>query len=613
MSVVSELIKRLVLAVAVLFATDVSAKEAAQYFHFLALFPPASHPQWEGVARIINRSDESGSVHITGIDDAGNEFGPVELSLEALATAHFNSSELEDGSPENGLLQGLGDGEGDWRLHLESDVDIDPLAYVRTEDGFVAAMHDVVQEEEMRHHVRYFNPRSSQSQASRLRLINMTEESVEVTIVGLDDNGNPAPGGEVRLALGSREGRTLTAEALESGGDGLSGSLGDGQGKWQLFVSADGPIRVVSLLRSPTGHLANLSTGGPPPTDGLWRADRSIVKYLTGPVDQGKSPGLLAAIVGEEGVRAIAVAGVRRQGSSQELTVNDLIHIGSNTKAMTSTMLATLVADGTLARGWQTTIGDVFPELLFEIHPGYHSVSLRQLITMTGGVMPDAANWWAHAEIDIVETRYRLLRENLKSSPARPAGAFLYSNLAYMVAGAMAERVTEKSWEALMDERLFTPLGMTSAGFGTPGTPNRVDQPWGHRRDSARRWIPGQFDNAPALGPAGTVHLSIEDWAKFIRLWFLDSEPAILSRSVLNGLASPDSGDYAAGWFRYIRSWAGGVTLHHKGSNTYWNTDLWLSPSKGVAYLAAANSYDESSTPLTLDSIIGRGLLNHVP
>ena len=74
---------------AVLFAVGVPATGAAAASHTLALFPSASSPHWTGFARVINHSEGSGTVRITGIDDAGREHGPVELALEARAAAHF--------------------------------------------------------------------------------------------------------------------------------------------------------------------------------------------------------------------------------------------------------------------------------------------------------------------------------------------------------------------------------------------------------------------------------------------------------------------------------------------------------------------------------------------
>ena len=343
--------------------------------------------------------------------------------------------------------------------------------------------------------------------------------------------------------------------------------------------------------------------------------DQSIVKYLTGPVAEGKSPGLIAAIIDEDGVRSLAATGIRRQGSSEALTGNDVVHIGSNTKPLTSTMLATLVANGTFVNGWETTISQVFPELVDEIHAGYHSVTLWQLTSHTGGLVRDGRRWWAHTELEIQERRYTIIKENLAAPPAGLVGAYLYSNLGYMVAGAMAEKLTGQSWETLMEERLFAPLGMFSAGFGAPGNLNEVDQPWGHSRAAGGSWVPSQIDNAAALGPAGTVHVSIADWAKFIRLWFPDVVPSILDRTALMTLMTPREGeDYAGGWGVGYGAWAAGSTLTHSGSNSYWYSTLWIAPNRERAYLAVANSAepDLDQTHELLDSIIQR-LINHVP
>ena len=280
-----------------------------------------------------------------------------------------------------------------------------------------------------------------------------------------------------------------------------------------------------------------------------------ISGYLTGPVERGESPGLIAAVIDEHGVRAIGAAGLRRQGSRSPITVNDLVHIGSNTKAMTATMLATLVADGTFSKGWETTIGDVFPKLAKKIHSKYRSVTLSQLVRMEAGMPLMPKDQWAYAnQTDIRKRRYAIIRDSLKRPPAGPKGKYLYSNLSYVVAASLAEGRTGKSWEALMEERLFAPLGITEVGFGPPSAPRKVDQPWGHRRNFAGDWSPNRDDNDRSLGPAGTVHISVKDWEKFIALWFPSKKPKILDRPTLYELArrKSSSSDYAAGWFVFL-------------------------------------------------------------
>ena len=262
----------------------------AQNSHTLLLVLPASGAGLEGFVRIVNDSDRSGAVGIRAVDDDGNRFDPVSLALDAKESVNFSSRDLERGDASKGLPIGVGDGTGHWRLELETELDVLPLAYVRTADG-LATMHDVVPSMGLNHYVAFFNPGSNRTKQSWLRLINPGDDTTEVTITGLDDAGEAAPGGEVRLTLPAGEARTLTAQTLEAGGEGLGGRLGDGTGKWQLTVTADRAIEAMSLLMS-SAHLTNLSTtpdpmaGAPVITSG---------ETFTGTLDARDDVGLLPA------------------------------------------------------------------------------------------------------------------------------------------------------------------------------------------------------------------------------------------------------------------------------------------------------------------------------
>ena len=232
----------------------------AQQSHDIPLVTAASNSSQQGFVRIINHSNRSGTVRIHAIDDTGRRFGPVSLSLNAKQSRQFNSGDLERGNSRVGLSRGVGDGTGNWRLELNTALDIEPLAYIRTPDGFLASMHDLVREANMCHYVPIFNPGSNRSLESRLRLINPGTRSADIVISALDAEGDPPPVGDVRLTLPAGAARMLSARQLEQGGSGLSGRLGDGAGKWQLFVSARTPIQVMSVMQTRSGHLTNLST-----------------------------------------------------------------------------------------------------------------------------------------------------------------------------------------------------------------------------------------------------------------------------------------------------------------------------------------------------------------
>ena len=236
----------------------------AQTEHTLPLVMAGSNQAQEGLVRIINHSERAGTVDIVAIDDTGERFGPVTLSLDALEAVNLEAVDLEEGNMELNLSGGVGDGEGNWHLELDTTLDIEALAYIRSVGGFLNTVHDVVADDgSLRYYVPTFNP----SVRSLLRLVNQADTDTEVTITGRDDEGGPAPEGEVRLTLPPYAACTVTAPELEAGEissdcpSAFSGSFGNGTRKWRLLISADHPLQVLSLLKSSTGEqIANLSS-----------------------------------------------------------------------------------------------------------------------------------------------------------------------------------------------------------------------------------------------------------------------------------------------------------------------------------------------------------------
>ena len=230
------------------------------------LFISASDSMREGFVRIMNFSDSAGTVRIHAYDDAGNPANPVDIPLARYQNLQFNSRDIENGNPAKGIENGIGSpSRGDWRLDIETALSVRVLSYIRTNDGFLTAMHDRMPSGRWSNGNRFmmarmFNPGSNTSQVSKLRLINLGTDAEGVSIEGFDDQVNSS--GTVRLTLNAGQSRTLTAQDLENGAQGLTGTLGDGRGKWELYVTARETVIGMSLLESPTGHLSNISTHG---------------------------------------------------------------------------------------------------------------------------------------------------------------------------------------------------------------------------------------------------------------------------------------------------------------------------------------------------------------
>ena len=238
----------------------------------IPLFPAASRSNLQGFVRVVNHSDQEASVSITAIDDAGVRHSPTqELSLSPWEAVHFNSQDLETGNASKGIV-GVGSGTGDWYLEVSSESPgISTLGYIRTtSDGFLASMNTVAPRNDGVHWIATFNPGGNRDQVSVLRLIHprcpqSDCETANVSIVGVDDEGTRS--GRVALTLQPGQARMVTAQQLEQGDDifqGEGAGIGEGTGKWRLLVTADQAIQVMSLLRSPTGHLINLSPSAEP-------------------------------------------------------------------------------------------------------------------------------------------------------------------------------------------------------------------------------------------------------------------------------------------------------------------------------------------------------------
>jgi CubicO group peptidase (beta-lactamase class C family) len=180
---------------------------------------------------------------------------------------------------------------------------------------------------------------------------------------------------------------------------------------------------------------------------------------------------------------------------------------------------------------------------------------------------------------------------------AAPGTKFIYSNAGFSIAGAMAERVMNTPYEELMKKRLFAPLHMDTAGFGAPGTKGKIDEPRGHNGDGKPVEVGPAADNPAAIAPAGRVHCSIVDWARYIAMHLRgekdvdDGTKHLLKAASFKKLHTQfgrDDAKYAMGWAVTDRPW-GGRVLTHSGSNTMWYCVAWLAPDKEFAVIVATN------------------------
>jgi CubicO group peptidase (beta-lactamase class C family) len=321
-------------------------------------------------------------------------------------------------------------------------------------------------------------------------------------------------------------------------------------------------------------------------------------------------PGMAAALWHDGEVVAQGAGGVRKHGNPVRVTVYDKFNIGSCTKSVTATLAAVLVERGVVR--WDTTLGEAFPLWRTTMLPEWRGVTLTMLLSHQAGLPTQTSDLAPEVGLMIDYTllprdqRASLTRQVLrKQKPLTPPGtAHHYSNVSYAIAGHLLETMARGKWEDLVRQHVYVPLGMTTAGFGAPAYPGRVDQPWGHQKksDGTLSPVPGGKvgDNPPSIGPAATAHAGTLDLLKYLVAHLRGErgeETTLLKAETWRELHVshfPPIG-YAFGWGLGPWPALGADTFGHDGSNTLNYTLMRVAPGRNAAVVINANCADKDS------------------
>ena len=323
-------------------------------------------------------------------------------------------------------------------------------------------------------------------------------------------------------------------------------------------------------------------------------------------------PAMAAGLSIDQENPKIITDGVRSLDRSVPVTADDFWHIGSNGKAMTSTLIARLDELGKLS--WDTTIGEVLGDLIPTMRRDFAAVNFSHLCSHHAGLVDrwtgevsDTANLE-----DIPNTRLAFAESSLSQSPESSAGdQWRYSNDGYVIAAAMIEEICGETWESLIQKHVFAPLKMGTAGFGPPGAPGKLDQPLGHiPSPDNQSLIPARLDDPerpadlPSVqAPAGLVHLSIEDWLRFLNAHVSRRDDFLSEHNWRTLHVPPFAGDYAMGWL--IRP---DGTLWHNGWNGMWFAEMAIDLRLNRVACVACNSGHQLSARAAISPVLNKAM-----
>lgn len=325
----------------------------------------------------------------------------------------------------------------------------------------------------------------------------------------------------------------------------------------------------------------------------------------------GRLPAIAGARFTAESLTEVVATGVRKRGADQRVTPDDLWHIGSITKSFTSMLTARMVERGDLT--WSTTLA----ELIGAGAGQYGPVTVAHLLSHRSGLPANAtaamlARPPGHSTTTpetVVDVRRRLTVAALATTPGGAPGVpFLYSNLGYTVLASALESKTGRSWEDLLQAEILAPLALTSAGHGAPGVVNELTQPRGHRGGTTPLEPSFLADNPPYMGPAGRLHMTVKDLARWGQTHLAGErgQARLVSPATFARLHTPVGADnpYAMGWVR--EGGPGATLIWHNGSNTYWYAIVAFIPEKNQGVALVSNGGIEARA--VMEPLV-RGLL----
>jgi CubicO group peptidase (beta-lactamase class C family) len=333
-----------------------------------------------------------------------------------------------------------------------------------------------------------------------------------------------------------------------------------------------------------------------PPTDKrLAGLDTFAAKVLK----DWNAAGVAIAVVEKGNVIYAGGFGYRDIDKKLPVTENTQFAIGSCTKAFTASILGMLANEGKL--DLDKPVRSYLPELKFQNEYTNSHATLRDMMCHRTGLPRHDMSWYASwATRNEFLERIQYLEPTLELREK-----FQYNNFMFMAQGVVIEKLTGKSWEENMKERILKPLGMDNTNLSTKDMEKSADHSLAYAStDSSIKAIP--YRNIDAMGPAGSVNSSAKDMAKWLITWvnagkykgkeiipssYL-SEAMTIQMATGGGLPGTENSDvhlsgYGLGWG--ISSYRGHYRVEHGGGIDGFITSTGFFPSDSIGIFVVSN------------------------
>lgn len=345
----------------------------------------------------------------------------------------------------------------------------------------------------------------------------------------------------------------------------------------------------------------------PPDDKKLEQILSDFEKYAEKGMKERGIPGMAIAIVRGDEIIYKKGFGVRRLGGNDPVNEETLFQVGSTSKAFTTALVAMMVDEGKV--DWNDHVVDHLPDFMMFDPWVTREFMVWDLMAQHSGLAPYSGDFQSFLGFDrnhiIHSIRYIQPVSSFRSE-------FAYQNNLFLVAAQLVEKCSGKTWEENLQEKIFTPLGMTSTTTDLNKFLNSPNMASLHNRFNGK--IAPFPKDWPFLtwtdvyGPAGGIHSNIIDMSKWVRMQMHEGkfgDKQIISSKSIDFLHAPKTPArvskndpqqyYCQGWI--YREFDPYPIIWHNGGTTGHNTMVAFVPGADIGFVAIANMSDKSALP----------------
>lgn len=338
----------------------------------------------------------------------------------------------------------------------------------------------------------------------------------------------------------------------------------------------------------------------------------AIRTFIDTTMSQWHVAGLSVAVVKDNNVIMSEGFGYRDYEKQLPVTSQTLFAIGSSSKAFTAFSVGLLVDEGLI--DWNTPVKEYLPD--FQMYDDFATKDMTpiDLLTHRSGLPRHDLMWYgANFSREEMFERLRYLEPN---EPFRYK--FQYQNLMYMTAGLLVGRMTNSTWENVVYDRVFTPLGMMNSNFSIDASQETDDYSLPYNVSENEQIEKMEFMNISQIGPAGSINSCADDMAQWVRMLLNKGkvdETQLMQEATVNMLITPHMfiqgksanpeltyRAYGLGWF--IMTYRGHAWVQHGGNIDGFSAMVNLLPDDNIGIVILTNQNNSNYTSIASYYII---------